>query len=155
MNTIDDVNYRLNLARGFLKEAEEDFGLKRWRSCVDNSQLSAENFGKAVLMLFGLSPKTHDPARHLSLLLQDEKLPKLIKDRIKDLLPNVIMLGVEEHFMTDYGDESSYRLPWEIFDEDSAVSALQIARNCKPLAEDIVEQVQIWRSSSKHETRPL
>ena len=152
MNTIDDVNYRLNLARGFLKEAEEDFGLKRWRSCVDNSQISVENFGKAVLMLFGLSPKTHDPARHLALLLQDDKLPKLIKDRFKDLLPNVIMLGVEEHFMTDYGDESSYRLPWEIFDEESAASALKTARNCKPLTEDIIEQVKIWRSSRKNQT---
>lgn len=102
MNTIDDVKYRLNLARGFLKEAEEDFGLKRWRSCVDNSQLSVENSGKAVLMLFGLSPKTHDPARHLALLLQNEKLPKLIRDRIKDLLPNVIMLGVEEHVSSNW-----------------------------------------------------
>jgi len=27
-------------------------------------------------------------------------------------------LGEEEHFMTDYGDESSYRLPWDIFKED-------------------------------------
>ena len=62
-----------------------------------------------------------------------------IKNRIKDLLPNVIMLGVEEHFMTGYGDKSSYRLPWEILDEDSATSALQTARNCKPLVEDIVQ----------------
>ena len=140
----------MNLGKGFLKEAEEDFVLKRWRSCVDNSQLSVENFGKAVLLLFGLSPKTHDPGRHLARLIQDETLPKPIRDRIKDLLPNVILLGVEEHFMTDYGDESSYRLPWEIFDENSAAAALETAGSCKPLAEDIVRKVQTRRSSKKN-----
>ena len=44
MNSDDDVKYRLNLAKGFLREAEEDFGLNRWRSCVDNAQLSNERY---------------------------------------------------------------------------------------------------------------
>ena len=48
MNSREDVEYRLNLSRGFLKEAEEDFDLKRWRSCVDSAQLSVENSGKAL-----------------------------------------------------------------------------------------------------------
>jgi HEPN domain-containing protein len=58
----DDVAYRLALAEGFLAEAEQDVGLGRWRSCVDNAQLAVENAGKAVLMWFGVPPKTHDPA---------------------------------------------------------------------------------------------
>ena len=43
MDSEQDVNFRLRLAEGFLQEAEEDLILSRWRSCVDNTQLSVEN----------------------------------------------------------------------------------------------------------------
>jgi HEPN domain-containing protein len=69
MNSREDVEYRLSLAKGFLKEAKEDFQLKRWRSCVDNAQMSVENSGKAILTLFGVPPKTHEPAKHLKKLI--------------------------------------------------------------------------------------
>ena len=94
----------MGLAEGFLKEAEEDIQLKRWRSCVDNAQLSVENSGKAVLSLFGVSPKTHEPAKHLTIILEDPELPKDIVNSIKDMMPDLLALGLEEHFMTDYGD---------------------------------------------------
>ena len=108
MNSDDDVKYRLNLARGFLREAEEDFGLNRWRSCVDNAQLSVENSGKAILMLFGVSPKTHEPAKHLAQLMENSEIPAPILQQMRDILPDFLLLGMEEHLMTDYGDESSY-----------------------------------------------
>lgn len=146
MNSSDDVKYRLDLAKGFLKEAEEDFQLKRWRSCVDNSQLAVENFGKAILMLFGISPKTHEPARHLARLINDIEIPEPVVSQLKELLPDLLMLGEEEHFMTDYGDESSYRLPWDIFKEDSAISALDAARKCHKATEKVIRNVNEWRS---------
>jgi HEPN domain-containing protein len=65
------VQYRIALAEGFLREAEQDFTLKRWRSCVDNAQLSVENAGKAALALFGIVPKTHDPARQIAAILRE------------------------------------------------------------------------------------
>jgi HEPN domain-containing protein len=142
MNSREDVDYRLNLAKGFLKEAQEDFQLKRWRSCVANAQLSVENSGKAILMVFGVSPKTHEPAKHLSKLIQKSKIPEEISARIKEILPEFLILGVEEHFMTDYGDESSYKLPWDIFDEKSAKLALKAAQACKSASENIVSQVR-------------
>jgi HEPN domain-containing protein len=142
MNSREDVDYRLNLAKGFLKEAQEDFQLKRWRSCVANAQLSVENSGKAILMVFGVSPKTHEPAKHLSKLIQKSKIPEEIRARIKEILPEFLILGVEEHFMTDYGDESSYKLPWDIFDEKSAKLALKAAQACKSASENIVSQVR-------------
>ncbi len=42
MLSTEEPRYRLNLAEGFLLEAREDIQLKRWRSCVDNSQLAVE-----------------------------------------------------------------------------------------------------------------
>lgn len=146
MNSREDVEYRLNLAKGFLKEAEEDFQLKRWRSCVNSAQISVENSGKAILMIFGVSPKTHEPARFLGKLLHDMEIPKETCDKIKEILPDFLTLGAEEHFMTDYGDESSYKLPWEIFDKESANMALNVAKRCKEAAEDIIKSIRRWRS---------
>ncbi|MGE5248905.1 MAG: HEPN domain-containing protein, partial [Bacteroidota bacterium] len=70
MNSPDLVQYRALLAEGFLKEAEQDFSLERWRSCVDNAQLATENAGKCVLALFGVTPKTHDPAQEVAQVLR-------------------------------------------------------------------------------------
>jgi HEPN domain-containing protein len=142
VNSIDDVQYRLGLAEGFLKEAEQDLGLKRWRSCVDNSQLAVENSGKAVLALFGVPSKTHEPAKHLAVFLENRKLPNEIHDTIKDMLPDLLTLGLEEHFMTDYGDESSYVLPWDLYDEGSAVRAVEAARRCYAKATYAVRMVR-------------
>jgi HEPN domain-containing protein len=146
VNSREDVEYRLNLSGGFLREAEEDFKLARWRSCVANAQLSVENAGKAVLMLFGVSTKTHEPAKHMAHLITSPEIPKQAQDKIKDILPDFLLLGAEEHFMTDYGDESTYKLPWDLFDEESAKSALDAARNCKAGAEEIVRETRKRRS---------
>jgi len=43
MKPLEDARYRLRLAIGFLEEARQDLSLGRWRSCVDNAQLSVEN----------------------------------------------------------------------------------------------------------------
>lgn len=146
MNSREDVEYRLNLAKGFLKEAEEDFQLKRWRSCVNSAQLSVENSGKAILMLFGLSPKTHEPARYLEELIHYEKIPIEMRKKIEEMLPDFLTLGAEENFMTDYGDESSYALPWDIFDKESAKLALSAAQRCKSASEEIVRLTRQYRS---------
>lgn len=146
MNSREDVEYRLNLAKGFLKEADQDFQLERWRSCVNNAQLSVENSGKAILMLFGVSPKTHEPGKHLAKLIKNTEIPEEIRGIVKKFLPSFLTLGIEEHFMTDYGDESSYKLPWEIFDQKSAKSALDSAKQCKSASEDIVKRIRQRRS---------
>jgi hypothetical protein len=52
--------------------------------------------------------------------------------------------------MTDYGDESSYKLPWDIFDEKSAKLALDAAQSCKSASEDIISQVfRLRRNKNK------
>lgn len=146
MNSHEEVDYRLKLSDGFLKEAEQDFSLKRWRSCVDNAQLCVENAGKAILTLFGVSPKTHEPAKHFSLIINDETIPENIRAIVKDILPEFLALGLEQHFMTDYGDESTYTLPWDLFNEEAASSALNSARLCYSASLRVIDQVIQWRS---------
>ncbi len=93
MNVAKNVEYRLALAAGFLREAEQDFMLERWRSCVDNAQLAVENVGKAALALFGIVPKTHDPARQIAAILHDQELPENVSDLLRAMLPDLLVLG--------------------------------------------------------------
>ncbi len=92
MNTPEEVTYRLSLAKGFLAEAEQDMDLGRWRSCVDNAQLTVENAGKTVLALFGITPKTHDPARQVAALLRNQSLPKDVQEQMQRMLPDLLAL---------------------------------------------------------------
>ena len=46
------------------------------------------------------------------------------------MLPDLLALGSAEHFLTDYGDEANYKLPWELFTEGSAEDALSSAQRC-------------------------
>ena len=57
MTAQDDALFRLRLARGFLKEAEQDFDLERWRSCVDNAQLAVETQAKSSLLFSDQLPE--------------------------------------------------------------------------------------------------
>ena len=41
---------------------------------------------------------------------------------------------------------SSYVLPWDMFDEESAKSALDTAQCCKSGSEDIIARNRQWRS---------
>jgi HEPN domain-containing protein len=147
MNTPDEISYRLALANGFLAEAEQDMTLERWRSCVDNSQLAVENTGKTVLSLFGVPPKTHDPVRQIAAILRQETLPKEIQLVLQQMLPDLLVLGQREHDLTDYGDEETYTLPWDLFTQQSANDALQTARRCVQLVQGLLTSVETWRRS--------
>ena len=137
MKASRDVEYRIALAEGFLREAEQDFELERWRSCVDNAQIAVENAGKTALALFGIAPKTHDPARQIAVILAEWELSKEMADLLNAMLPDLLALGSETHFLTDYGDESNYRLPWELFTRETAEDALQSARRLIGIAQEL------------------
>lgn len=141
MNVARDVAYRLALAQGFLTEAEQDFALQRWRSCVDNAQLAVENAGKTALALFGVTPKTHDPARQIAAILREQELPANVSELLHAMLPDLLILGTEAHFLTDYGDEESYTLPWDLFTQQTAEDALQSARRSAQMAHTLLGTV--------------
>jgi len=153
MKASDDVAYRLALAKGFLAEAEQDMALNRWRSCVDNSQLAVENVGKTILSLFGVTPKTHDPAKQIASIIRREDLPTEISLTLKQILPDLLTLGTREHILTDYGDEETYTLPWELFTERSAEDALQVARKCIQAVKELLVLFKDWRKSQGEVTK--
>jgi HEPN domain-containing protein len=147
VNAPDDVSYRLALAKGFLAEAEQDMTLERWRSCVDNFQLAVENTGKTALSLFGVPPKTHDPVRQIAAILRGENLPKEIQVMLQQMLPDLLAFGQREHVLTDYGDEDTFTLPWDLFTQESAKEAIQTARRCVQAVQELLASAETWRRS--------
>jgi HEPN domain-containing protein len=144
VNARDDADYRLRLAEGFLLEAEQDHGLERWRSCVANSQLCLENAGKSALMLFGASPKTHDPGRQLAGILREGNFEEELAMMGQKLVIQLLVLGPTEHFLTDYGDEARRVLPWELFTRESGEKALSAAREAIAAARAFLK---VWERS--------
>ena len=137
MNSKADAEYRKRLANGFLEEARLNIGYKLWRSCTDNSQLSIENSGKMIIALFEPLEKSHNRARQLKRLAEQNRLPASSKDEVAEILQILERFGVEEHFMTDYGDETTRTDPWSLFSEEDAREAIEMAEKCYHLAEQI------------------
>ena len=136
---MDEVTYRMRLVNGFLSEARQDLDLERWRSCVDNSQLTVENAAKAALALLGPVSKTHNPAGLLRRALADSRFPQEIVAWVTDLAQNAELMGHDVHMDTDYGSEVNWRTPWELFGESDAQQAFSIAENAAELAHQVVD----------------
>lgn len=140
VKSINDADYRLKLAEGFLDEAQQDVNLGRWRSAMDNSQLAVENAAKAVLALMGPVGRTHKPGPLLRQVVQDgTEISDPVK--VKRLAQLAELLGFDVHMQTDYGDEMGGRTPWELFDESDARQALAMAEEAVKLAQEIIQAV--------------
>lgn len=137
MHYQNEALFRLRLAKGFLKEAQEDFNLSRWRSCVDNAQLCSENAGKSIVAIFKPIEKTHDPSIQLRKIVEEGIVDKNFVCDIERIIPLYAQLSSEEHFLTDYGEEETLLTPWELYSKDDAEDALSIARDCFSVAEKI------------------
>ena len=137
MNFKEDGEYRKRLAEGFLNEARHNLQHGLWRSCVDNSQLSMENACKMVIALLEPVEKTHNPSRQLKRLLETGRLGKKYGTQVDQIVAIVDRFGLEEHFMTDYGDESTRTDPWTLFDQEDAREAFGLAERCFGLAIEV------------------
>lgn len=137
----EDVLYRLELARGFLREAQEDLSLRRWRAAVSQAQLSVENALKAVISLFIPVAKTHDPARILLTLIARVQIPPRWQSEVQRLAEMGRPLGPQLHVQTDYGDEFGGRLPRALFGEEDAKEALALAGTIIAGVERVVQEV--------------
>lgn len=83
-----------------------------------------------VIAIFEPVEKTHDPSSQLHRLLDSKQIAEKIAKSVRIVILKARELGFEEHLMTDYGDESSYRDPWQLFDQTEAERALSTARQC-------------------------
>ena len=138
MESRADAEYRFEVACGFLQEAEQDLALDRWRSAVKNAQLTVENAAKAVISQRRPTPKTHDVAQELRLLLQEGRAAPEKAALLIELAECAEMLGRDVHIRTDYGDEVRRVTPWALFSQEDAEQALTHARRAVSLAKAIL-----------------
>jgi HEPN domain-containing protein len=134
MNAEMESTYRLRLGEGFLKEARQDIQTQRWRSCVDNAQLAVENAAKAALAGLGPIGRTHNPGLLIRHALAAGRFSPEASVAAERLAECAELLGSDVHVQSDYGDEAGARTPWEIFDEDDARQALEVAEEAVRLA---------------------
>ncbi len=140
MASEEDARYRLRLGEGFLSEAQQDVTLARWRSCVDNSQLSVENVAKSVLALLGPVGRTHSVADLLRRAVHEHRFSPPIIPAVSRLADLAEKLAWDIHVASDYGDEIGRRTPWELFDEAAAQEALRVAEEAVAVARGLLEE---------------
>lgn len=133
MNKSEHVGYRLRLAQGFLDEARQDIELKRWRSAMDNAQLSVENAAKSALSILGPVGRTHFPASLLRTSIAEQSWAEEHVPLVERLAELAELLGFDVHMQTDYGDEMIGLTPWELFDKEDALKAVAIAQEAVKL----------------------
>jgi len=137
MESKEDAEYRLRLAEGFLKEAENFYRLSIWRASVGSSQLSVENSAKAVMSLFRPVVRAHDLAEAL-LDLEEYMNTEEEREALERLAECTRLLGLREHILVDYGDEVTHTTPWEIYNEERARRSLKIAEKAFNIASEIL-----------------
>jgi len=150
MKPLEDARYRLRLAIGFLEEARQDLSLGRWRSCVDNAQLSVENSLKSAIALWGPIPQTHNPAEVLAEMMDQGQIDETFREVVEKLLSCGEELGPDVHVRTDYGDELSGLTPWEIFHEEDARNAVAVAERAVGIVQDLLESLGREQGCSPH-----
>ena len=138
MHGKQEVTYRLKVAQGFLAECQQDLVLQRWRSAVDNGQLTIEHATKAVLATLGPVGRTHNPSTPLHQAHQENKFATALSREVQRLAELATLMGRDLHIQTDYGDETSGLTPWELFDETDAQQALAMAEEAVALDQTII-----------------
>lgn len=139
MQSREETEYRIKLAKGYIKEAQKLFDVKLWRVCTGSCQLAVENACKAIIGLFKPIVKTHELSNLLLNLLAEEKFSKDEILDIENLSKYADILGLKEHILTDYGDELAYKVPWEIYKEEHAKRAMEIAVDAVRIAEKFIK----------------
>lgn len=142
LNPESEVSYRVRLANQYLREAEEAFKRRDYRSAVASSQLCSENSAKAIIAFFRTPSWSHDPSYELLDLLPS--LPADLRTLIKELADIVRRLA-PEHGRATYGEPLRGLTPWDIYDEGSASEALSGARRAKKIMDLTVSRLKLSR----------
>jgi hypothetical protein len=72
---------------------------------------------------------------------KDTKCAKKSKELLHSAIADFVALGYDEHILADYGDELTRKVPWDLFDRDAALAALDTARKCLAVSQCILRNV--------------
>jgi len=140
LNSINEILYRINLAKKYLEEAEKAYGRSDWRTTVSFSQLSAGNSGKAVIAFYRIPSWSQDPSPELLEIIS--MMPSEMTERIEKLAEITRSLALE-HGRSTYGEPLRGLTPWEIYTDEDAEKSLQMAREAFHYAVTILKELDI------------
>jgi len=136
----EEVDYRIKLAKQYLKSAEEAFNRKDYRATVAESQLAVENFAKAVIAFFRIPSWSHNLAPELKELLNN--IPQSVKHLTEELAFIAEVLA-SEHGRATYGEPAKALTPWKIYNENDANLALQYAKKAFEYTLSILKELGV------------
>jgi HEPN domain-containing protein len=140
MNSSADAAYRLELARGYLKESEDALNVERWWACVASAQIAIENAGKTMIACFEPVEKVHAVSPQLKDLLKQTRLDADLKNEIAQHLTIFARYGAAEHIRTTYGDDKTHTPPWRMYQEEDARRAIADAQTVVQLAQKMIQR---------------
>lgn len=140
LNPINEVKYRLKLAKQYFRDAREAYSRRDYRGTVMSSQLSAENAAKAVIAVFRIPSWSHDPS--LELLELIDQLPETVRKNAVDLA-NIAKTLAPEHGRATYGEPLRGLTPWDIYGEEDARKALKMAEKAFRITQNILRELRI------------
>lgn len=141
MNSLNDSLYRLDLARGYLIEAKEEYEIKRWYGCLAGAQEAVENEGKSIVAHFRPVPATHEVIELIAPLIGSNTIPETIADWLAQDLDAFRDMGIKTHIRVTYGDEKARITPWELIQQPEAETGLAKAIRAVALAERVYEHM--------------
>lgn len=139
LNPQSEVQYRVELATRYLKEAEDAIERRDYRSTVASSQLCAENAAKAIITLYRIPSWSHDPSHELLEVIRHLR-PEL--RRLAEELAEIARKLAPEHGRATYGEPTRGLTPWDIYGEEDALEALSMARRALKLMKTILKELQ-------------
>lgn len=131
-----EIEYRAQLARGYLQDAERRLDSSDFKGCVQYSQLAAENAAKAVIATRRTPSWGHDPSSEL-LAIAKELGPDR-QERVNRLAGISSQLA-PEHGRTTYGEPERFLTPWALYDLQAADRAVALAREAVAIMNAIIK----------------
>jgi HEPN domain-containing protein len=129
------VEYRAQLAREYLEDAESRLRSDDYKGCVQYSQLASENAAKAVIATRRTPSWAHDPSAEL-LEVAKELAPKLAEKASR--LAEISSLLAPEHGRTTYGEPERFLTPKMLYNLEWANHAITIAREAIEIMNEIL-----------------
>lgn len=145
MNSEEEAKYRLTLADGYLRRAEEASTRGDHFSVISNSQLAVENSAKSVISCFRIPSWSHDPSSELLEVIEEnkDKIEKRIEINVYHELSTLASHSSDlapEHGRMSYGDPSLKVPPWDLANPQRASEALSYAQHSVKIAKEFIQK---------------